>query len=770
MKTSLSHNNNNNNNGGGSASGNGNHHHIHKGREGYIHVKDEGIMSFRWPKRYLALNQTTLDFYKNDAKDEISLSIPLINITNLTRNQVRPFCFEILRSHNQKSIFVSVKSDNDLYGWIDAIFAKCGGDIGGLSGKKGIVTGGMGSAVSNPTNFTHKVHVGFDPASGAFTGLPDEWKALLKHSHITSEDWNKDPGAVITALQFISHQNNNDDDMDLSYYTDNTNTNINNNINDQMLNAKLSEWTKAPTKNGLITSSGLLDDSKKNFTPIRKAPPPPGVHPNSSSSSSNRSPPRNNSNNSGSGNDINHEVKQPHADLIPMRRAPPPPTQKRHPPIQPRNIHPNLKLQTNFPGSSNSPQHMSPNYSGNTTPISATAIANPYVIPPKQTPTKISSPASEHSNFRPYSPYHKQQQLSSSNSPSPTPTKPMNKGNMATAAAAAAVSKQQQQSPVFEKPMRQKNEEKRVSSMTEAQIMQRLRSVVINADPSPYFQMIEKAGQGASGSVYLARSLKRNGLKVAVKQMDINIQPRKELIVNEILVMKDSQHRNIVNFLEAYLRGSSDLWVVMEYMEGGSLTDVIEHNDHLTESQIACICLETIKGLQHLHRKHIIHRDIKSDNVLLNAKGDVKITDFGFCAKLTDQRNKRATMVGTPYWMAPEVVKQKEYDAKIDIWSLGIMAIEMIEGEPPYLNEEPLKALYLIATNGTPKLKDSESLSSEIKKFLSICLCVDVKYRATTDELLQHQFLKTACPTMELSSLLEWKNNPNERPIDDRHD
>ncbi|KAJ2141471.1 Protein kinase [Coemansia sp. RSA 678] len=288
-------------------------------------------------------------------------------------------------------------------------------------------------------------------------------------------------------------------------------------------------------------------------------------------------------------------------------------------------------------------------------------------------------------------------------------------------------------------PPQKPKKDVRLSTLPEAEIMTRLKSIVAREDPKVLYSKVKKIGQGASGNVYKARSIK-TGEIVAIKQMDLSKQPRKELLVNEILVMKESRHKNIVNFIEAFLLNLADLWVVMEYMEGGALTDVIDNNK-MNENQIATVCREVCRGLSHLHQQDIIHRDIKSDNVLLGEGGQVKITDFGFCAKLSEQRSKRATMVGTPYWMAPEVVKQKPYDSKVDVWSLGIMVIEMIESEPPYLDEEPLKALYLIATNGTPALKHPESLSRELKGFLAECLCVDVQSRATMDELMTQEFL-----------------------------
>ena len=279
--------------------------------------------------------------------------------------------------------------------------------------------------------------------------------------------------------------------------------------------------------------------------------------------------------------------------------------------------------------------------------------------------------------------------------------------------------------------------------------MQKLYDIASNGDPRSIFELGRKLGQGASGSVYEGIDT-RTGNLVAIKQIDLKNQPRKELIVNEVLIMRDTHHENIVNYYECYLV-DKQLWLIMELMQGGTLTDIIEMYE-FTEAQAAAVCRETLLALSNLHARNIIHRDIKSDNLLLTRNGHVKVTDFGFCARLTKERSQRKTMVGTPYWMAPEVIKQNPYDAKADIWSLGIMTIELIDGEPPYLDEEPLKALYLIATHDPPLPK--QKVSPELQDFLEKSLALAPSSRLSALELLEHPFIQKAAKPKELIRLL----------------
>ncbi|KAM9211269.1 serine/threonine-protein kinase PAK 3-like [Leptosomus discolor] len=247
-------------------------------------------------------------------------------------------------------------------------------------------------------------------------------------------------------------------------------------------------------------------------------------------------------------------------------------------------------------------------------------------------------------------------------------------------------------------------------------------STVSVADPKQKYTRFEQVGQGASGTVYTALDIS-TGQEVAIRQMNLQQQHKKERALNESLVMRENRNPNIVNCLDSHLVGD-ELRVVMEYMAGGCLRDVVTQFC-MDEEQMAAVCRECLQALDFLHLKQVIHRDIKSNSILLGMDRSVKLADFGFCARIIPEQSRRSTMLRTPYWMAPEVMRKEAYGPKVDIWSPGVMAIEMVDGEPPYFSEDPLRAMDLIATNGTPELQNPEQLCAEFQAFLSCCLEVD---------------------------------------------
>ncbi|GFP53979.1 serine/threonine-protein kinase CLA4 [Trichoderma asperellum] len=729
-------------------------------KEGWASVKENRNVFQPWKNKYLILRKEAIDFHKTEG-GKVAYSLHLKDVVNVGRVEAAGTIFEIKRradgssnspgdddGQGDKALHIKVKSEDDLYEWIDFIYGACPG-MGG---------------VSNPTNFAHAVHVGFDPQTGEFVGLPPEWSKLLNSSAITKEDYERNPQAVFEVLDFYT---------DLAKKSD-----------DPFGNAPPGAMQNKPMGMG---------GSGNGVAPPR--PPPPG------SSNSQYSP--NGQRRPGPGQQMQNSsptyTSAADAAREEQRRRQREQEERERREMEeynaslPKTKVPMAQQEIGGGGGYGGADRFNPSRAAPPAPkppqqISALKAQRPAPSPPTAGAGRPPVVPQSGSTPLPRAPAPQRNESPSSRAPAsatqqrqpqaqpqaarmPAPVKPLNVSKV-NQNQAQSEPKPAEPAPPKQTPAERK-QDVRMSTMSENEVMAKLKEAVSKEDPNLSYSKQKKIGQGASGSVYVAKIkdtavgiardfLRQQGprAQVAIKQMDLAHQPRKELIVNEIMVMKDNRHKNIVNFLDAFLRNNNaELWVVMEFMEGGALTDVIDNNPSITEEQISTICHETCQGLQHLHAQSIIHRDIKSDNVLLDARGNVKITDFGFCAKLTEAKSKRATMVGTPYWMAPEVVKQKEYGPKVDIWSLGIMAIEMIESEPPYLNEEPLKALYLIATNGTPRLKKPEKLSKELKAFLSVCLCVDVKSRASADELLAHDFLQHGSPLSSLADLLAFKRN-----------
>nr|KAF6457514.1 misshapen like kinase 1 [Rousettus aegyptiacus] len=271
-------------------------------------------------------------------------------------------------------------------------------------------------------------------------------------------------------------------------------------------------------------------------------------------------------------------------------------------------------------------------------------------------------------------------------------------------------------------------------------------------DPAGIFELVEVVGNGTYGQVYKGRHVK-TGQLAAIKVMDVTEDEEEEIKQEINMLKKYSHHRNIATYYGAFIKksppGNDDqLWLVMEFCGAGSVTDLVKNTkgNTLKEDCIAYICREILRGLAHLHAHKVIHRDIKGQNVLLTENAEVKLVDFGVSAQLDRTVGRRNTFIGTPYWMAPEVIACDEnpdatYDYRSDIWSLGITAIEMAEGAPPLCDMHPMRALFLIPRNPPPRLK-SKKWSKKFIDFIDTCLIKTYLSRPPTEQLLKFPFIR----------------------------
>ncbi|TKR81901.1 hypothetical protein L596_015699 [Steinernema carpocapsae] len=559
--------------------------------------------------------------------------------------------------------------------------------------------------ISLPSNFEHTVHVGYDPKTGEFTGMPKQWAVLLQNSQISKQEQQQNPQAVLDALKYYTQA----DALHHQKWLQPSNY-------DSIPTRPILGWN---TSNG---SSGYGSSASQNFYALSG---------NSTSSPSNT---------------VSYSTGSlPHYHHNQISSVSPYATAMCSKPPSGYSYTSSPKVSISSASSQSVTSQQNGYYGVEKTPTASTIGGYPVMGAPM---VRKNFPRSSGEDV-------------TDEAPPPIPDRP-----------ARTLS-------IYTKP--KEEEDKRDSMLitpgkfgtgliggksangsastnmrnrrkvSDAEVLQKLRTIVTMGNPDRKYQKVDKIGSGASGSVFTAIEIS-TGAEVAIKQMNLAQQPKKELIINEILVMRENKHANIVNYLDSYLV-SDDLWVVMEYLPGGSLTDVVTECQ-MEEGMIAAVCREVLQALEFLHSRHVIHRDIKSDNILLGMDGSVKLTDFGFCAQISPEQNKRTTMVGTPYWMAPEVVTRKQYGPKVDVWSLGIMAIEMVEGEPPYLNENPLRAIYLIATNGKPDFPSREKLSPAFRDFIDAALEVSVDERFSASELLSHHFLKCAKPLASLYHLI----------------
>uniref|UniRef100_A0A1B6EEJ2 non-specific serine/threonine protein kinase n=1 Tax=Clastoptera arizonana TaxID=38151 RepID=A0A1B6EEJ2_9HEMI len=281
--------------------------------------------------------------------------------------------------------------------------------------------------------------------------------------------------------------------------------------------------------------------------------------------------------------------------------------------------------------------------------------------------------------------------------------------------------------------------------------LKKLSEESLTRQPEEVFDIICKLGEGSYGSVYKALH-KESGQVLAIKQVPVDTDLQE--IIKEISIMQQCDSPYVVKYYGSYFK-NTDLWIVMEYCGAGSVSDIMRlRKKTLSEDEIATILCDTLKGLEYLHLRRKIHRDIKAGNILLNTEGHAKLADFGVAGQLTDTMAKRNTVIGTPFWMAPEVIQEIGYDCVADMWSLGITALEMAEGKPPYGDIHPMRAIFMIPTKPPPSFREPDQWSPEFIDFVSRCLVKNPEERATASEMLNHEFIGNAKQPTILSQMI----------------
>ena len=620
-------------------------------KEGPALIKEEGVISgLMWSKKQLVLRERQLDFHKASNSTKLSFTIYLKDVLHITRTDLGT-AFEITRLQNgaasrdgpTKTVTCKVDTDDEVYSWIDNIYDRCP-NMGG---------------VSNPTNFAHQVHVGFDQTTGAFVGLPPEWERLLTNSAISEDDYRKNPTAVIEVLNFYTEKMQGAGAVGGAAggtpggpTTDTKTTTIkphysagtsiapprpppptnglprNNSFDPSVARdqspagtRKVSESPVSPLSATDYASERAEQDRKRREEDLRRERAERDRRERERHREDERR--RREREEQAAYNASIPQTRQPIAKqeigggyantrdepdrYAPVRTAPQPPSLRdrnnqtptgslRQPPPQQQPVKPSSSPD----GRPREPQK----------PFSQPQ-RQPSPGPPKQPQPNGSSSASTRIPVKPSQPGQASQpseprapQTPGTGAQQPKPLNVTVKQPTGPAAVAEAAKNLEGGGANAKQDQRK---EVRMSAMSEGEVMARLREVVSKEAPHASYIKQKKIGQGASGSVYVARVKESPASKdaraviqqqgpraqVAIKQMDLKNQPRKELIVNEIVVMKDSKHLNIVNFIEAFLpEDQTELWVVMEFMEGGPLTDVIDNNQSISEDQIATICLE----------------------------------------------------------------------------------------------------------------------------------------------------------------------------------